>query len=461
MRGMRGKLPIRVKLLYDNDYQVSNQDIVQFVEEPCMYIEEREAIIRVRLLEASTWPVHENKHFYFRVSTPALVAGEQVTQCCTKAFQVLSKSIENLKAKLQAIDLSTKTGINDVRSKYGVDKQGVVGNRVVTSQITIPLNRSDHRKILLQQRLDNHNVGYKSKRPQPPQREQFRLFKMYNQFKMNRNNYFEGRKPPQRAKELPVVRKETLEYSSRQSRSVLKALRDMIPVVGEDEKHEPGAPSTKDNGLWKRNLPMYKKPAELALAKFYVEDYRFDEANELCERALKIQISSLGERHPVCALTLLLWGQSNRLQGLTEHALRRELLALQIRYENYHTIANDLCMQSLDAVCATHIRRRDFNAARQLCLDTRQRFLPDLGAAHQSILALNSRILDFESKYNRYNMYQEDMRDRRRYEQRNMNAEDFRSRELNVAKLNEILHAGDSLLGIKFLRMYVFRHFQL
>ena len=35
-----------------------------------------------------------------------------------------------------------------------------------------------------------------------------------------------------------------------------------------------------------------------------------------------------------------------------------------------------------------------------------------------------------------------------------MEAEDTRSRETNVAKLNAILHAGGSLLGIKFLRMF-------
>ena len=87
-RGMEGVLPLRVQLLYDNDYPVDDQSIAQFLEKPRLFLEEGEAVVKVRLLEASTWPKHGNKHFYFRVSTSAMVAGEKVTKCCTKSFQV-------------------------------------------------------------------------------------------------------------------------------------------------------------------------------------------------------------------------------------------------------------------------------------------------------------------------------------------------------------------------------------
>ena len=52
-------------------------------------------------------------------------------------------------------------------------------------------------------------------------------------------------------------------------------------------------------------------------------------------------------------------------------------------------------------------------------------------------------------------MAREDLRELMRYEHENMTQADTRAREYNVAKLNSILHAGGSLLGIKFLRMYV------
>ena len=154
------------------------------------------------------------------------------------------------------------------------------------------------------------------------------------------------------------------------------SLRALLPKLSADERKEIGAPSTIDNGLWKRNLKMYKKPAELDLALFYIEDSRYEEANQLCERTLKIQASAMGDHHPVCALTLMVrsgfrvchadrtllrrilicetccqaWGRSNREQGFLEQALRRQQLALQIRFENYHTISNPLCVEALDEV---------------------------------------------------------------------------------------------------------------
>ena len=52
-------------------------------------------------------------------------------------------------------------------------------------------------------------------------------------------------------------------------------------------------------------------------------------------------------------------------------------------------------------------------------------------------------------------MAREDTRALKQYEHQHMIAADDRSRELHVARLNTILHAGGSLLGIKFLRMCV------
>ena len=102
---------------YDNDYPVEDQSIVEFLEKPRLFLEEGAATVRVRITEASTWPKHGNKHFYFRVSTSGVVAGEKVTQCCTKAFQVLSKSIEHLKYELAQLGESSETTVDDVRNK--------------------------------------------------------------------------------------------------------------------------------------------------------------------------------------------------------------------------------------------------------------------------------------------------------------------------------------------------------
>jgi hypothetical protein len=404
MRGMRGVLPLRLQLLYDNDYPVEDQTIVEFAEEPQLFLDRREAVVRVRLLQASTWPAHGNRHFYFRVSTPAMVAGEAVTPCCTKAFQVLSKSVEVLKAELRQLGEDTTTTVDDSRTKFGVDQKGVVGNRAVTSSMTIALTRSDQRKALLQRRIDNHGKGYEPPRAlsAPPPSEQARLFKMYNKHQADRAEYFKKcQAPPVQALADKPVRQDSLEHTVRESRRALSELRAMLPVLSEEDRREPGAPSTVDNGLWKRGLPMYKKPAEVALAKHYLEDERFAEADQLCERAYKIQCVAMGERHPVCATTLLLWGQSNRMQGLTEDALRRELLALQIRFENYHTVANPLCIEALDAVCATHVRRRDFWAARCLCDDARSRYVDDLGVGHEAIVGLWERATRFAAEYER------------------------------------------------------------
>eukprot|EP00750_Incisomonas_marina_P026204 INCI5882.10.p1 GENE.INCI5882.10~~INCI5882.10.p1 ORF type:complete len:241 (+),score=30.61 INCI5882.10:174-896(+) len=189
MRGMEGVLPLRVQLLYDNGYPVEDQSIAQWLEKPRMFLEQAEVTLKVRLLEASTWPKHENKHFYFRVSTPAMVAGEKVTECCTKAFQVLSKSIEHLKYELAQLGESAETDVDDVRNKYGVDRKGHVGNRVVSSSMTIKLTRSDQRKALLRARIDRHGEGPRKSRTLPPRSEQKQLFQMYNSFKQDRIEY--------------------------------------------------------------------------------------------------------------------------------------------------------------------------------------------------------------------------------------------------------------------------------
>jgi len=305
-RGMQGVLPLRVHLLYDNDYPVEDQSIVQFLEKPRLFLEEGEATIKVRLFEASTWPKHCNRHFYFRISTSGTVAGELVTQCCTKSFQVLSKSIEHLKYELTQLGESHHTTVDDIRNKYGVDRRGNIGNRVVSSAMTLQLTRSDRRKALLRARIDNHGIGYHKSRPLPSKAEQLELFKMYNGFKKDRIEYFKSRTGSKKEeKEEEYVGRHSLVHSARETRDSLKSLRDLLPVLKDDEKHEPGAPSTVDNGLWKRKLKMYQKPAELELAKFYVDNGRYAAANELCERAFKIQSSSMGERHPVCALTLM------------------------------------------------------------------------------------------------------------------------------------------------------------
>jgi len=139
-----------------------------------------------------------------------------------------------------------------------------------------------------------------------------------------------------------------------------------------------------------------------------------------------------------------------------EAALRRGEDALEIRFENYHTIANRLCMEALDAVCVTFERMRQFTSAQKLCFDTMLRFLADLGPGHATIKELHERSVSYQRRYERYSMQREDLRSLQRYEHEHMEAEDHRSREKNVAKLNSILHAG-SLLGIKFLRMFALK----
>ena len=400
-RGLRGILPLQIILLYDNDYPVDDQSIVEFLEKPRFNLEDGEAVVKVRLHEASTWPQHGNKHFYFRISTTAMVAGEKVTKCCTKSFQVLSKSIENLKYELKQMGESIDTSMDLVREKYGVDIKGHVGNKVISSDMTIELTRSDRRKALLRARIDHHGEGYRKKKPLPSQKQQFRLFQMYNHFKQDRINYFKSRQPP-KVEEEEFVSRKSLAYSLKQSKSSIDSLRSLLPKLSDDELLNAAAPSTKDNGLWKRNLPMYKRPAEFALAEFYVDDGRYNEANELLERCFKIQAAAMGDRHSVCASTLLLWARSNREQGLVQHAIKRERQALQIRYENYHTISNPLVMSALDDLCSSFARARDFTAAKQLCLTTLKRFVVDLGPDHGAIRGLQQRADKFSLRYERY-----------------------------------------------------------
>ena len=236
-----------------------------------------------------------------------------------------------------------------VQAKYGVDRKGNIGNRVVSSGMTIKLTRSDQRKALLRARIDNHGVSHKKSRSLPPRTEQLRLFKMFNNFKQDRIQYFKSRRAPSGEEEKAIPRK-SLAAALHATRKSIGSLRSLLPKLNAEDLQDAGVPSTVDNGLWKKNLPMYKKPAEYALAKFYVENSRYTEANEMCERCFKIQKSAMGSRHPVVATTLMLWGRSNREQGLTDHALRREQDALQIRLENYHSIANPLCLEALDQV---------------------------------------------------------------------------------------------------------------
>eukprot|EP00750_Incisomonas_marina_P026210 INCI5882.7.p1 GENE.INCI5882.7~~INCI5882.7.p1 ORF type:complete len:591 (+),score=98.91 INCI5882.7:567-2339(+) len=385
-----------------------------------------------------------------------MVAGEKVTECCTKAFQVLSKSIEHLKYELAQLGESAETDVDDVRNKYGVDRKGHVGNRVVSSSMTIKLTRSDQRKALLRARIDRHGEGPRKSRTLPPRSEQKQLFQMYNSFKQDRIDYFKSRQPQKKEEKVDYSKapRHSLVRSLLSTNTSMGSLRALLPKLSADERKEIGAPSTIDNGLWKRNLKMYKKPAELDLALFYIEDSRYEEANQLCERTLKIQASAMGDHHPVCALTLMAWGRSNREQGFLEQALRRQQLALQIRFENYHTISNPLCVEALDEICFTMERKRDFTAAKNICFEIMTRFIGDLGPGHATIADLHRKSTSYAQRYEHYTMAQEDTRARTQYERAHMEAEDTRSRETNVAKLNAILHAGGSLLGIKFLRMF-------
>ena len=91
--------------------------------------------------------------------------------------------------ELAQLGESAETDVDDVRNKYGVDRKGHVGNRVVSSSMTIKLTRSDQRKALLRARIDRHGEGPRKSRTLPPRSEQKQLFQMYNSFKQDRIEY--------------------------------------------------------------------------------------------------------------------------------------------------------------------------------------------------------------------------------------------------------------------------------
>jgi hypothetical protein len=108
-----------------------------------------------------------------------------------------------VRACVRACVICARACLATNENRYGVDIRGNVGNRVISSDMTIQLTRSDQRKGLLRARIDNHvnssgsssgggggnNGGgthHKPSRPLPPKEEQLRLFQMFNSFKQDR-----------------------------------------------------------------------------------------------------------------------------------------------------------------------------------------------------------------------------------------------------------------------------------
>ncbi len=472
-RGNSGELPLAIHLCYDNGYRVADQCIMEFEYPPVLNLAARRAEISVRICEPSAWPRHKNKWFHFNVSTNEHLAGEKVIPCRTNDVHVVTKSIQILKDKMKELGIPTKTNLFEIRDptgvieqedqnrKFGITRKDVTGHRVISSGMTIAMDLNTQRKTHLRRRYDRHMSGTTPKKQLPSKAEQQSMFKAYNSWKQSKSEKrkskeqmlqdakYEDKHDDNRDTKNYSVRKKSLTFNLIKSSGLIQSLKTLIPAS--TDSVEESAPSIRDDGLWKKKLGMYRRPAELDLARHYFEDEKYPAAAKLCESGIKLQKDSVGPEHPLVSGTLLLWGRCLRGSGKIDDSMKKFKVALEIRYMHYKTIANVLCMEVLDEIAKTYARGREFREARNLYVSTIVKYAPKLGARHDIIVSLQQKANKMGLRSELYQMKCEDHRSMKRYEWQSMISEDFLSHDKNKLRLQNILLDP---LGLQFFRIY-------